>query len=222
MSLSYSPSAPSSALTRADPPLVDPPSQTSSAFAALSSDGTSILRSSRSTVEPGGGFPRSARRTSIAIATLSVEAAGNSARAFHMARLPVRTSPTKIPQSPEKPRARPRTVRPSRASPCPRGGARGLAESGRPKTRATVVAERRPDAVTAMTVTRTSRGGSATWKSNVLRPPRRSRFAATRRSMLTTTTDVPRATRPAIRPNDTSLALGATSTGGGSATGTRL
>ncbi len=55
MSESVRPTARSVALTRADPPLVDPPSQTNSSFAALSSEGTSILRSSRSTREPRCG-----------------------------------------------------------------------------------------------------------------------------------------------------------------------
>jgi hypothetical protein len=219
MSVWCNPTARTIAFTRADPPLVDPPSQVSSPLAALSSDGTSIFRSSRSTVEPGCGLPRRDRMTSIAIATFSVEAAGNSARAFQVTVEPVRRSRTKIPHRPGNPRASPRISRPSLAL-C--GGARDLTMRGRPKTGATVVDDCRLSSTTAITVRRTTRGGNAMWKSNVRRPPRRSRLAATRPSIDTITMIVPGPTRPAIRPNETSYGAGAIRTGGGSATGTSL
>jgi len=44
--------------TRYAPELVDPPSQTSSEFAAASSDGTIISWSNESRCEPGAGIPR--------------------------------------------------------------------------------------------------------------------------------------------------------------------
>ena len=62
---------------------------TSMRFAASLSDGISIARNSRSRWLPGAGG-RSRRVSSVTpIASLSVDAAGNVARAFHAAPAPV-------------------------------------------------------------------------------------------------------------------------------------
>ena len=82
------------ALTRARPPLVEPPSQTSSWFAALESEFTS-RRSKRSGRVPSAGLPWRTRKASTAISTLSVEAAGSRACAFQAAPAPSRRSWTK-------------------------------------------------------------------------------------------------------------------------------
>jgi hypothetical protein len=54
-------------------------------------------------------------------------------------------------------------------------------------------------------------------KSNLVLPPARSRLATTFPSTLTITTLVPRGARPTMRPNETSCAAGAISSGGGRA-----
>jgi len=77
------------AFTSAPPPLVEPPSMTRSRFAASLSEGMSIARSSRSTGVRKAGGPSSRASTVTAIASLSVDAAGNLARAFHAAPAPV-------------------------------------------------------------------------------------------------------------------------------------
>ena len=77
--------------TRYAPELVEPPSQTRSTFAVASSDGMISSRKSESIREPGGGMPRCSASTVAAIASLSVDAAGKRAFAFHAApRPPVR------------------------------------------------------------------------------------------------------------------------------------
>ena len=80
--------------TRADPAEVEPASQTSSAFAASLSEMTSMWPSRRATCVRSAGLPSSERITVTAIASLSVEAAGKRARAFHEAPRPVRRSCT--------------------------------------------------------------------------------------------------------------------------------
>ena len=67
------------------PALVEPASQTRSWFAASSSEGTIIFRSSASTDDPGGGSPEWRARTAAAMPSFSVEAAGKRARAFQAA-----------------------------------------------------------------------------------------------------------------------------------------
>ena len=85
MSESVRPSELMSALTRYAPELVEPSSQTRSAFAEASSEGMIISRRSPSTYEPGGGMPECSARTVAAIASFSVEAAGKRAFAFQAA-----------------------------------------------------------------------------------------------------------------------------------------
>ena len=63
----------------------EPPIRASSRFAASLSERTSIACSSEAVSPPGAGVPGSARSTATAIASLSVEAAGKRARAFHAA-----------------------------------------------------------------------------------------------------------------------------------------
>ena len=89
MSESSIPIERSSASTRRPPALVEPPSQTSSWLAAASSETSSIFRSTLFTYEPGTGTPSCRSSTAIAIASLSVEAAGKRARAFQAAPAPV-------------------------------------------------------------------------------------------------------------------------------------
>ena len=58
-------------------------------FAAALSEYVSILRSSRSSVEPSVGVPSLRASAVTAIASFNVEAAGNVARAFQAAPDPV-------------------------------------------------------------------------------------------------------------------------------------
>ena len=88
MSVSVRPIDRMRSLTWYAPEPVDPPSQTSSEFAALSSDGTIISWSSESSCEPGAGIPRYSERTVAAIASFTVDAAGKRAFAFHAAPQP--------------------------------------------------------------------------------------------------------------------------------------
>ena len=83
MSVSVSPIDRMRSFTRYAPELVEPPSQTRSAFAASSSEGTIISRRSASTCEPGGGMPECCASTVAAMASLTVDAAGKRALAFH-------------------------------------------------------------------------------------------------------------------------------------------
>ena len=78
-----------SVLTWAEPALVEPASQTSSAFAAASSDTVIISRRSPPTYESGGGIPECRASTAVAIASFSVEAAGKRAFAFQAAPRPL-------------------------------------------------------------------------------------------------------------------------------------
>ena len=77
-----------SAFTCSAPAYVEPASQTSSAFAAASSDGMIISLSRPPTYEVGGGIPECRARTAVAIASFSVEAAGKCAFAFQAAPAP--------------------------------------------------------------------------------------------------------------------------------------
>ena len=74
-----------SAFTCCEPAYVEPASQTSSAFAAASSDGMIISLRRPPTYELGGGIPECRASTAVAIASFSVEAAGKRAFAFHAA-----------------------------------------------------------------------------------------------------------------------------------------
>ena len=76
------------AFTSAEPPLVEPPKYRSSELAAALSEYQSIRRSSTSSVDPCRGLPSVRARAVTAIASFSVEAAGNEARAFHDAPAP--------------------------------------------------------------------------------------------------------------------------------------
>ena len=92
MSESLSPSARIVSFTRSEPADVEPASQTSSSFAAALSEKTSIFASRPASRVRSAGLPSSERSTVTAIASLSVEAAGKRAFAFHAAPLPVRRS----------------------------------------------------------------------------------------------------------------------------------
>jgi hypothetical protein len=67
---------------------VDPESQTSSAFAEALSERVIIDCMRPWTLEPGDGTPECSARTAVAMASLSVDAAGNCAFAFHAAPAP--------------------------------------------------------------------------------------------------------------------------------------
>jgi hypothetical protein len=80
MSESWSPSVRNVSSTRQEPPI-----RASSRFADSLSERTSIACRSEPVSLPRAGFPGSARSAATAIASLSVEAAGKRARAFHAA-----------------------------------------------------------------------------------------------------------------------------------------
>jgi hypothetical protein len=88
MSESFIPTERMSESTLCEPALVEPPSQTSSAFADLLSECVSIDRRRESICEPGDGSPEREARTVAAIASLRVEAAGKRAAAFQAVPLP--------------------------------------------------------------------------------------------------------------------------------------
>jgi len=164
---------------------------------------------------PGAGTAWSERRSSTAIATFRVEAAGKGARAFHEAPRPVRRSRTRIAHVPAKLRANARTVWDSAGSvrswapPCV------AAARGSPNTGPTTVDDRRPRSSNAVTRIVTSRRGRSTSTEN---RRRRSPFSATsRRPTNTRIRRVPGETVPASRPKLASCGAGATSAGGGSA-----
>jgi hypothetical protein len=93
-----------------------------------------------------------------------------------------------------------------------RGGPRGSARLGSPKTGSTEVDAPRACPSTARIVNRTSREGSWSEKLNLLRP--RSRRPTTRPSTLMITISVPGLTFPTILPNETSYGRGVITTGG--------
>ena len=175
----------------------------------------SIRRRRTSVRVPGAGTARSERRSSTAIATFRVEAAGNGARAFHDAPRPVRRSRTRIAHVPAKRRASARTVRESAGSfrswapPCV------AAARGSPNTGPTTVDDRRPRSSNAVTRIVTSRRGRSTSTEN--RRRRSSFSAASRPPTSTRIRRVPGETVPETRPKLTSCGAGATSAGGGSA-----
>src|ERR687897_94694 len=109
-------------------------------------------------------------------------------------------------------RASERIVRASRgSSTLLLGGPRGSAVAGSEKKGPIVVEAPRPRSSSALTVSRASRAGSGTAKSNRFLPT--SLLATTRPSTLTTTLVVPAATLPITRPNEISKAAGDTTTG---------
>jgi hypothetical protein len=175
----------------------------------------SIRRSRTSVTVPGAGIARSERRSSTAIATFKVEAAGKGARVFHEASRPVRRSRTKIAHVPVKLRASARTVRDSTGSFRPRAPPCVAAARGRPNTGPTTVDDRRPRSSNAVTRILTSRRGRSTSTAN--RRRRSSFSAASRPATNTRMRRVPGETVPATRPKLTSCGAGATSAGGGSA-----
>ena len=119
---------------------------------------------------PGAGIPRRPRRSSTAIASFSVEAAGNRARAFQAAPAPVRRSWTKTPQTPGN-AARQRANGSSErrvhvaAQGRNRPGVRGCLP-GQAEDRADPSRDRRPRPSIAVTRIVTSRCGSETATTN--------------------------------------------------------
>src|SRR6266508_6254262 len=93
----------------------------------------------------------------------------------------------------------------------------GSAARGRPKTRRTTVAARRPRRSTATTRTVTSLAGSLTVRLN--RAPWSFRTAFTVPSTETTIRSVPGPAVPAMRPNEAWRGAGATRAGGRRAAG---
>lgn len=127
------PEGPQQRFTRAEPPLVEPPTRTSRVFAARLSECTSAARRRSSSGAPCGGGPPSDRNASTAIASLSVDAAGNLARAFHAAPSPVTASRTYAAAMLGKRRTR-RAVERSSAGSRRAAPSRGRAASGSPNT----------------------------------------------------------------------------------------
>ena len=176
-----------------------------------------ISRRSASTREPGGGIPECSASTVAAIASLSVDAAGKRAFAFHAAPEPpgealdVVRRPSRVAADQRRAsfRARhgvePRTRR--RAGAPPRG---------RPNTSWTCADERRPPRAIVVTRTVTSPSGSAT-RSEKRRPLRAASTRASCRSQRRRPARVPRAARPVTSPYDTWCGAGCSIAGGGSA-----
>ena len=120
-----------SELTRWPPALVEPASQTRSAFAAASSDGTIISRRSEPTYEFGDGMPRCSVSTVAAIASFTVDAAGKRAFAFQAAPPPSTRFWTYAAEVPEYRRSSDRSLR-ARTGSLRDRTSRGRAAAGSP------------------------------------------------------------------------------------------
>jgi hypothetical protein len=149
------------------------------------------------TLEVADGTPGCSASTAAAIASLSVEAAGNWAFAFQAApEPPVRLS-TYTPAVPEYSRVSARSFRAKTGS-CRGLTMRGRDAAGRPKTALTTRDDRRLSRATVVTRRETSPLGSETWSEKRLP---RSGFDDTLRPFADTITlTVPRAALPVTIP----------------------